>query len=382
MSGARRAGGMRTNAIRSMAVGAAIVLLGATGYGLLHANAKVSPKTTASLLSNGGPQAPDFTGISDWENSSPLTMHQLRGRVVLVDFWTYSCINCQRTFPFLESWWHRYGGSGLVIVGVHSPEYEFEKNISNVRQAIQRYHVDWPVAVDSQMATWNAYQNLYWPAEYLIDKTGVIRHTESGEGGYGDTEAAIQLLLRDAGYAIHASAGPSIDPGLTRDANLQTVELYGGNPDSIGNEVSYPPGQPFDFHDPGTISTGRHQANLIFYQGRWSINLPEEGDHAQHARASPPGQDYALINYRARRVYMVAAASGSPERVYLRLDGADLKPSDAGSDVKFDSSGRSYADIDRSDNFSLVNRTDFTRHELTVSPTGTGFQLFSFTFGS
>jgi thiol-disulfide isomerase/thioredoxin len=377
MSGARR-----TNAIRSMAVAAALLLLAAGVYGLRHANAKVSPKTVSSVLSKGGPQAPEFTGISDWENSAPLTMHQLRGRVVLVDFWTYSCINCQRTFPFLESWSHRYGATGLVIVGVHSPEYEFEKTISNVRQAIQRYHVDWPVAVDSQLATWNAYQNQYWPAEYLIDKNGVIRHTELGEGGYADTEAAIQLLLRNAGFVVHTSAGPTIDPGLTQDANLQTVELYGGNPDSIGNQESYAPGQAFDFHDPGTLSTGHHQANVIFYQGRWSINLPGEGDHAQHSRASPPGQDYALINYRARRVYMVAATSGSPERVYLRLDGADLKPSDAGSDVKFDSSGHAYVDIDRSDNFSLVNRTDFTRHELTVSPTGPGFQLFSFTFGS
>src|ERR1700694_5850015 len=133
MSGARGAGRMRTNAIRSMAVAAALVLLGAGVYGLRHANARVSPKPTSSLLSNGGPQAPEFTVISDWENSSPLTMNQLRGRVVLVDFWTYSCINCQRTFPFLQSWWHKYRDSGLVIVGVHSPEFDFEKSVPNIR---------------------------------------------------------------------------------------------------------------------------------------------------------------------------------------------------------------------------------------------------------
>jgi thiol-disulfide isomerase/thioredoxin len=373
---------VKTGAIRLMAGAVALVLLAGAGYGLLHANASVSPGPTSSLLSNGGPQAPEFAGITDWENSPPLTMGRLRGKVVLIDFWTYSCINCQRTFPFLKSWWQRYQHSGLIIVGVHSPEYGFEKNTSNVRQAIRHYGVDWPVALDPQMDTWNAYQNSYWPTEYLVDKKGIIRHTQPGEGGYADTEQAIRLLLRDAGYAVPAIAGPTIDPGLTQDANHQTPELSGGSPDSIGNGDRYQTGAPFDFHDPGPISTGQHQANAIFYQGRWTIDLSDAGDHAQHARVSSPGQDYAVINYRARRVFMVAATPGPPERVYLRLDGADLRPSDAGSDVRFDGSGHAYVDIDRSDNFSVVSRTDFSRHELSVSPTGSGFELFSFTFGS
>lgn len=364
-----------------MAVAGAVLLLAAAGYGVLHV--KTGLRTTGLTgAGSAGLQAPDFVGISDWENSPPLTMRQLRGRVVLIDFWTYSCINCQRTLPYLRDWWHRYRGSGLVIVGVHTPEFDFEKSVSNIRQAIHRYGVEWPVAVDSQMETWNAYQNLYWPAEYLIDKNGIIRHTRVGEGSYAETEQTIQQLLGDAGYPVRAGPGATIDPGLTQDANFQTGELYAGRLEYIGNVESYPPGQPFDFHDPAPIVEGRHQNNLIFWQGRWSINFPTQGDYAQHTRTSLPGQDYALIDYRARRVFMVAATSSAPERVYLQLDGGDLTRSEAGSDVRFDTSGHSYVTIDRSDLFSLVDRTDFTSHVLTVSPTGPGFELFSFTFGS
>lgn len=366
-----------------MAAIGALLLIAAVGYALLHAGAGLGAGSSDSaLLRKGGSPAPEFAGIADWENSPPLQVSRLRGRVVLIDFWTYSCINCQRTFPYLQRWWHRYQGDGLVIVGLHTPEFDFEKSIANIRQAIKRYGVTWPVAVDSETQTWNAYQNLYWPAEYLIDKNGSIRYIHAGEGNYQETERAIRLLLKDAGSTLPAGPAASLDPGLTQDATLQTRELYAGRLDSVGNVVSYPPGEPFDFSDPGPTVEGRHQDNLIFWQGRWSINYPDQGDYARHARMSAPGQDYALIDYRARRVFMVAATAGTPERVYLRLDGRDVSRSDAGSDVRFDGDGHSYVEVDRADLFRLVNRTDFNRHVLTVSPTGTGFELFSFTFGS
>lgn len=370
-----------------MAVIAGLVLVAGIGYAILRgsrglSSSAASGSSGSKLLNNGGPRAPEFAGISDWENSPPLKMSQLRGKVVLVDFWTYSCINCQRTFPYLRDWWHKYRDSGLVIVGVHSPEFDFEKSVSNVRQAIKHYDVEWPVAVDSQMDTWTAYQNGYWPAEDLIDKDGIIRHKQVGEGSYGQTEQNIQLLLKEAGHIVHPSPGASIDPGITQDANSQTQELYAGRAEFNGNEQPFTTRQPFDFHDPAPIVEGRHSNNLIYWQGLWTMYDQDQGEYAQHARTSSPGRDYALIDYLARQVFMVAGTSSTTERVYLHLDGRDLRPSEAGADVLFDASGHSYVDIDRSDNFALVNRPDFSPHLLTVSPTGTGFELFTFTFGS
>jgi thiol-disulfide isomerase/thioredoxin len=140
-------------------------------------------------------KAPEFTGISQWLNSAPLTMEQLRGKVVLVDFWTYSCINCVNTLSHVSSWHKKYKDQGLVIVGIHTPEYAFERSTDNVKTAIKRFGIEYPVAQDNRYATWNAYSNRYWPAFYLIDKSGQIVYTHFGEGEYAETEAQIRNLL-------------------------------------------------------------------------------------------------------------------------------------------------------------------------------------------
>src|SRR5437660_6174327 len=139
--------------------------------------------------------APDFTGIDAWINSPPLTLSSLRGKVVLIDFWTFSCVNCVRTIPHQQQLYDTYRRRGLVIVGVHSPEFDFEKVLTNVMAAVHRLGVTWPVAVDSQMATWNAYSNKYWPAEYLLDQQGRVAYTNFGEGSYAATDAAVRQLL-------------------------------------------------------------------------------------------------------------------------------------------------------------------------------------------
>src|SRR5919204_126867 len=155
--------------------------------------------------------APDFHGISHWLNSKPLSLASLSGHVVLVDFWTYSCINCLRTLPHLEQWYRAYHSKGFVIVGVHTPEFDFEHDYGNVRDAVSRLGVRYPVAMDNDYATWNAYQNQYWPAEYLIDQRGEVRHLNFGEGDYGKTAKDIRLLLQAGG-----SDGPSCGPPLPR----------------------------------------------------------------------------------------------------------------------------------------------------------------------
>jgi thiol-disulfide isomerase/thioredoxin len=148
----------------------------------------------AGPLKNSIP-APEFTGIEKWLNSEPLTLQQLRGKVVLVDFWTYTCINCINTLPYVKNWHQKYKDQGLTVVGVHTPEYPFERSTDNVKTAIKRFDIRFPVAQDNRYATWTAYNNQYWPAFYLIDKKGRVVYTHFGEGQYAEAEAAIQALL-------------------------------------------------------------------------------------------------------------------------------------------------------------------------------------------
>ncbi|KVZ30419.1 thioredoxin [Burkholderia multivorans] len=152
-----------------------------------------------TMTSLAGSRAPDFAGIERWHNSAPLTLDRLRGKVVLVDFWTYSCINCIHTIPYVNDWYWKYRDQGLVVVGVHTPEYPFERGAKNVADAIARFGIRYPVAQDNRYDTWRAYGNQYWPALYLIDANGKIVYTRYGEGAYDRTEAAIRAALAQAG---------------------------------------------------------------------------------------------------------------------------------------------------------------------------------------
>ena len=299
-----------------------LVLAGAVVYAVLNRNATIAgPSSGGAASLTVGPKAPDFTGITGWVNSPPLTLLGLRGKVVLVDFWTYSCINCQRTLPVLRTWWQRYQAEGLVIVGVHSPEFDFEKDPANVRRAVQELDVTWPVAMDPEMATWNAYQNQYWPAEYLIDKQGYVRHTQFGEGDYDVTEQAIRTLLgvKSAGAAAQATL-----PGLGI-----TQEAYAGSDRSDGQ---------------------------ITLNGPWTVD-PE------YALSSGSGAT-AEIQFTATHVYMVAGAVGAPVTVAVSVDGRPLPA----------------VTVTANDLYALVSLPDQQSHLLKITPSGR-LQLFTFTFG-
>ncbi len=156
--------------------------------------------TDARGLFNENKPAPEFVGITKWLNTDkPLTLKDLKGKVVLVDFWTYTCINCIRTLPHVTSWYDKYKDQGFVVIGVHTPEFQFEKETKNVENAIKQYKINYPVPQDNDFATWNAYDNQFWPAEYLIDAKGTIRRTHFGEGKYDEMEMAIQTLLKESG---------------------------------------------------------------------------------------------------------------------------------------------------------------------------------------
>ena len=182
--------------------------------------------TTSSTLKECFP-APDFQGIAAWLNTpggTPLSIRSLRGKVVLVDFWTYSCINCQRSLPHVEAWYQRYQADGLVVVGVHTPEFAFEHVVSNVRSAVQQFGITYPVAVDNGYDTWNAYNNEYWPADYLIDAAGEVRYERFGEGDYGATEAAIRQLLTDANPQVKLPPATDV-PDLTPTELIESRDL-------------------------------------------------------------------------------------------------------------------------------------------------------------
>jgi cytochrome c biogenesis protein CcdA/thiol-disulfide isomerase/thioredoxin len=265
-------------------------------------------------LANYG-RAPDFTKISDWLNSPALDLSELRGKVVLVDFWTYSCINCLRTLPYLEDWYARYRSKGLVIVGVHTPEFDFEHDLGNVRAAVHRLGIRYPVALDNDYGTWNAYSNQYWPAEYLIDQSGHVRHAHFGEGDYDKTEHLIRLLLRAGGDSRLPTAGRDVD---RTPQGIRTPETYLGFTrldrfDSDRLVVQ----RPYDFRLPESLPRD-HWA----YGGTWTVD-------SEHAIS---GQDARLqLNYYARKVYVVLGGKGvvtvvvdGKQRRLVHVDGSRL----------------------------------------------------------
>lgn len=257
--------------------------------------------------------APDFVGITKWLNTDKsLTIADLKGKVVLVDFWTYTCINCIRSLPFVTSWYDKYKDQGFVVIGVHTPEFEFEKDTNNVLNAIKQYNIHYPVPQDNNYATWNAYNNQYWPAEYLIDAKGNIRRTHFGEGEYDQTEMAIQALLKEKGSSMSAGLVNLADQ--TPHTQL-SPETYLG---SKRMQFYYPSGQLENGQQNFTLSDNL-PLNSFEFGGQWSIT----DDTAITG-------DKAILNYNffADKVYIILRSGKNPSgvakvKVFLdnKLDG-------------------------------------------------------------
>ncbi|OJV82951.1 MAG: hypothetical protein BGO37_13340 [Cellulomonas sp. 73-92] len=249
-----------------------------------------------TTLHDCGP-APELTGITSWLNSGPLTLAGLRGKVVLVDFWTYSCINCQRTLPYTEQWAAQYGKDGLVVIGVHTPEFAFEHVEANVRDNAARLGVTYPIALDDAYATWNAYDQQFWPAHYLVDRTGEVRQVHYGEGDYAQTDALIrQLLGTSAPTGLPTEVSPPPDwAGTTAN---QSPETYLGS-DRMGSiaNADVTVGRPAVFHSSGTPARDSYALD-----GTWTI----QGEHAD------AGAGAALAyHFYASRVFLVLGGTGT-----------------------------------------------------------------------
>jgi len=306
-------------------------------------------------------KAPDFTDNQQWFNTPgdrPLTLAGLKGRVVLVDFWTYTCINCIRTQPYLKAWDEKYRSKGLTIVGVHTPEFPFERDAGNVQDAIERAGIRYPVVQDNDYGTWDAYGNQYWPAEYFIDAEGRIRHTHFGEGSYEENEQVIRELLAEAGH--DPGQGMSGARGEQPSAGVTTPESYLGAA-RAGRFVN------------GLIRPGLHDygnppdlvPDSLGYGGKWDVD---------YEKAVSDGGDLKL-DFNARRVYLVLSSPGRPREVKVELDGKPIPAKLAGADVKDGS-----VEVSTQRLYGLVDLPAVGRHVLDLD-FDKGVEGYAFTFG-
>jgi thiol-disulfide isomerase/thioredoxin len=314
--------------------------------------------------------APEFRGISGWLNSAALSVRGLRGDVVLVDFWAYSCVNCVRTFPALRQMYARYHPFGLEIVGVHSPEFEFEKQASNVRDAIERNDLPWPTALDNEMETWRAYRNHYWPHVYLIDAQGRLRFDHIGEGGEDLIQRQIRNLLAETGVSLPApidfSEG-SLNPHITPE--IYAGSLRGAPSGSLGNQEGFRLDRVVDYEPvAGPAIEAAGTDGIFFVAGRWRAR-------EEYLEAAEDGARVQL-RFLAKDVFFVASAGGGgPAGVRLTLDGKPVPADALGADAR-----GGVVTVSRSDLYRVLALPSSGEHQLTLE-VDAGFRLYTFTFG-
>jgi cytochrome c biogenesis protein CcdA/thiol-disulfide isomerase/thioredoxin len=343
---------------------------------------KLRPRSNAAMMTQAKPAGqsqalpvegplPSLSGASEWLNSKPLTAEDLKGKVVLVDFWTYSCINCLRSIPYVRAWAEKYRDHGLVVIGVHAPEFAFERNVDNVRKAVATLKISYPVAIDNEYMIWRAFENEYWPAHYFIDAKGQIRHQHFGEGDYDESERTLQKLLAEAGdsqvptdiVAVNASGAEA----ASVKADVESPETYLGY-----NRIDH-------FISPGSVvqdeshvyAAGSPQLNEWSLAGNWTIG---------NERALLNEKDGGIVyRFHARDLHLVLgpAADGSSVRFRVTIDGAAPGASH-GADV--DSDGQGVVTAQRL--YQLVRDPGtIMDHTFEIRFLDPGVQAYAFTFG-
>lgn len=326
--------------------------------------------------------APEFTQISSYintPNNSPLTLSSLKGKVVLVDFWTYTCINCIRTIPYINDWNQKYADKGLVIVGVHSPEFDFEKSYDNVKAAVQKYGIKYPVLLDSDHGTWNAFGNQYWPRDYLIDAQGYIRHDHIGEGGYDQTEKAIQSLLAErAALMGMKEISFNTKPTTINPRSLESVDLTKGTTPEIYLGYYYaraPLGNPENFKPDQTVlysipSNTNFKPDVVYLQGNWKNNPDNMELQSDTGRI--------VLIYYAKSVNIVAGGKGEG---VVSNDAATNVATMSKKSLGVDLSRDGVFKIDGQRLYNLALHNDYNAHSIVIDVKGKGFQAYTFTFG-
>lgn len=329
------------------------------GQGVLQ---KSSGNSNSSLENLG--QAPNFVGITKWLNTDgSIDISDLKGKVVLVDFWTYTCINCIRTLPHVTAWYDKYKDDGFVVIGVHTPEFEFEKKTENVFGAIDQYKIHYPVAQDNDYATWRNYNNKYWPAKYLIDANGNVRYVHFGEGKYDETEENIQMLLKEAGTGVNKTLSNISDQTPT---DKLSPETYLG---SLRSEFYFPT-RTLDNGISDFVLSNNIPRNSFSFGGKW--NVTDE-------YSASDGSSSLGYSFYADKVFLVMRPEQKDASIQVKvfLDGKQLDAKDSGSDVK---NGVVTVDSDRL--YNLVDLADgASDHTLILEFGDNKVEVFAFTFG-
>jgi thiol-disulfide isomerase/thioredoxin len=329
-------------------------------------------------------KAPEFAQISGYINTpdnSPLTLSSLKGKVVLVYIWTYTCINSIRPMPYIHDWNQKYFNDGLVVIGVHSPEFQFEKNFTNVKDAVQRFGIKYPVILDSDHGTWNAYRNNYWPRYYLIDSQGYIRYDHIGEGDYNQIEKSIQSLLAERAALMGANEisfntkpATVIKPGSLYYVDLRqntTPEIYIGYNTArapLGNPEGFKPEQTVSYSIPSTTNFSPH---IVYLQGKWKNNPDNMELQSDAGRI--------VLTYYGKSVNIIAEGKGGGVVSNDKEGAAAALTSNnsLGADLSSDGSFR----IDGQRLYNLAIHNNYTAHSIVIDVKGKGFQFYTFTFG-
>ena len=318
----------------------------------------------------GTAKAPNLVGISHYLNTSSEELAtKMKDKVILYDIWTYSCINCIRTLPFITSWDEKYSDQGLLIIGIHSPEFEFEKDPQNVKIAIKKYGITYPVVMDNNMETWKAFENNYWPRKYIADHKGNLRYDHIGEGGYQETEKIIQQLLDERAIAMNIkniSENKLVAIEEFEHTLFRTPELYFGykfaqNRNQLGSDEGFQPERIVKYSEPKNI-----QLNKFYPIGNWKNH--------QDSMELTKSKGMIKLSFDAKEVNIVTKNSAQLE---IFLDGVPLTKKHAGYDI---SSGNKIG-VSNAGMYNIINSETSISHTMDIVIEGKGFQIFTFTFG-
>ena len=315
-------------------------------------------------------KAPELVGIANYLNTTPEELSsEIDGKVVLYDIWTYSCINCVRTLPYITAWDDKYSEQGLLIIGIHSPEFEFEKDVENVKMAVDKHGINYPVVMDNDMKTWKAFENNYWPRKYIADHEGYIRYDHIGEGDYQKTEEVIQRLLKERAAAAGIEMRPNVslvDIEEFEHSMFRTPELYFGykfaqNRNQLGSEEGFQPGKTISYSEPENIDLHK-----FYPTGEWknyedSMELISETGSIK-------------LMYNAKEVNIV---TDNDAKLEILLDGIPLSSKYSGTDI---AAGNTLHVTDAG-LYNIISSESSSSHVMEINVEGTGFQIFTFTFG-
>ena len=353
---------IKTGIIFGGLIGAGVVFLAILFIGL--------DESSSIIEDSGIKKAPNLVGISDYLNTTPEKISKdMENKVILYDIWTYSCVNCIRTLPYITAWDEKYADQGLLIIGIHSPEFEFEKNAENVQVAIEKYGIGYPVVLDNDMKTWKAFENNYWPRKYIADHQGNIRYDHIGEGGYQETEKIIQQLLEERSKAMKIEAMSStslvsieeFEHTLFRSPELYFGYKFAQNRNQLGSEEGFQQGKIVKYQEPNNI-----ELNKFYPIGNWN-NL-EDSMELTETNGS------IKLSYNAKEVNIVTENYAELE---IFLNGIPLTKENQGTDIV---QGNKLKVVNPG-MYNIVSDETSSTHIMEIKIQGEGFRIFTFTFG-